>query len=90
VILQWLTLAVAILSVIIVPLLVALFRVMTKFTRLEMKLDQVFSDLQELVHDKDRVHEEITRQMTDDRKATDRRLRWLEEHLWKRGSQNAV
>ena len=34
---------------------------------------------------KDRVHERIYKAMEDNASKTDRRLRWLEENLWKRG-----
>lgn len=79
------TIALSTLGVLILPALGFLIRITVKWTRVEDKLDHVVSDMRQLVQDKDKVHLEITKQMTDDRKATDRRLRWLEENIWNRG-----
>lgn len=46
------------------------------------QLATVVRDLDRIAADKDRVHAAILNQMRDDRQATDRRLRWLETHLW--------
>lgn len=77
------------LAVIFIPLLIALIRGIVKWTRVEDKLDELVKDMSQLIKDKDATHEAMLRQMTDDRSATDRRLRWLEENLWK-GRRNAV
>lgn len=58
---------------------------MVKWTRVEDSLKNLIDDVQQLVESKDKVHEAIYRSMSDDRKATDRRLRWLEEYVWKKG-----
>jgi uncharacterized membrane protein YhiD involved in acid resistance len=79
------TVSISFTAIIIIPLVVLLFRIAIKWTKTEDKLDTIAVDLKKIVEDKDRVHQEITQQMTDDRKATDRRLRWLEEHIWKNG-----
>lgn len=63
-----------------------LVRVVAKWTRTEDKISNLAEDMQDLVKDKDRVHSEMLAQMREDRSATDRRLRWLEEHLWRGGS----
>lgn len=76
---EWTATAVGILSGIGVPMLVMMFRLTVRFTQLT---DRVAG----LAEDKERVHQEMYRTMRDDRAATDRRLRWLEETLWeKRG-----
>jgi len=85
---QWLTLAILILSVVIVPVLVTMLRMSIRWTRVEAKLEQLVLDVKKLVVDKDRTHQELQQQATNDRQATDKRLRWLEEFLWKRGSQS--
>lgn len=79
----WLTIALSILSIILIPLLVALVKVVQKATRLEVNQEQIAKSLVSLVQDKDRVHAAMLDQMKDDRRVTDRRLRWLEEHVWK-------
>lgn len=79
----WLTIALSILSVILIPLLVVLVRVVQKATRLEVNQEQISASLVSLVQDKDKVHAAMLNQMRDDRRATDQRLRWLEEHVWR-------
>lgn len=73
-----------ILSIILIPLVGLIWRGAVKWTRVETKLDMVVEDIKEIVKDKDAVHREINNTMREDRAATDRRLRWLEEHLWKK------
>lgn len=46
--------------------------------------------MRQLVENKDRIHAEMLGQMREDRQATDRRLRWLEEYLWRRGGEDAL
>lgn len=82
------TLVLSIVTLILIPLVVFLIRGAIKWTRVESKLDNVVSELREIVNDKDKVHLEIYAQMREDRAATDRRLRWLEEHLWRRPNPN--
>lgn len=81
---EWITLILTILSVLLIPCLILLVRATVKWTRVEDRLNMVADDLKELVHDKDKVHQEIIAQMREDRNATNRRLRWLEENLWKK------
>ena len=73
----------AIVSVLVVPLIVVLIRGAIKWTRVETKLDQAIARLDDIVRDKDETHRVMIQQMTDDRKATDQRLRWLEENVWR-------
>lgn len=64
--------------------LIVLARMAARWSRIEADLSHLSADMHELVQDKDRVHAEMLTQMREDRSVTDRRLRWLEEHLWKR------
>lgn len=86
---QLLALILSAFAVIFIPLLIALIRGIVKWTRVEDKLDELVKDMGQLIKDKDATHEAMLKQMTDDRSVTDRRLRWLEENLWK-GRRNAV
>lgn len=79
------TLILSVISIVVIPIIVLLVRGAVKWTRVESKLESLVSSVDKLVKDKDTVHNEIIVQMRDDRKATDRRLRWLEEHLWRGG-----
>lgn len=62
-------------------------RLTLRWGRIESDLRHLAGDMAEIVRDKDRVHAEIVAAMRDDRAATDRRLRWLEEHLWRRSGR---
>lgn len=77
------------LGIIFIPLLIVLIRGIVKWTRVEDKLDELVRDMGQLIKDKDETHNAMLQQMGDDRSATDRRLRWLEENVWK-GRHNAV
>lgn len=79
----WIGIGLTIIAVILVPGLVLLWRVSGKWTRVEVKLDSVVDKVAEIIRDKDKVHQEMLAQMREDRAATNTRLRWLEEHLWK-------
>lgn len=83
-----LTLILGAISAIGIPTLVTTVRAMVKWTRVEDSLQNLVKDVQQLVENKDKVHEAIYRSMADDRKATDRRLRWLEEYVWKGGGSH--
>lgn len=86
---EWITLMLSVLAVVVIPLIAVLVRGVVKWTRIEGKVDALAVDLKEFMMDKEKAHTLIYSQMKDDRDATNRRLRWLEEHLWK-GSGNAV
>ena len=79
-----LTIIVAIIGVVITPMVVVLWRGAVKWSRFETKLDGVIDNLKKIVEDKDKVHQEITDSMREDRKATNERLTWLERNLWER------
>lgn len=68
---------------IMVAVLGAIIRVTQKWTRTEDRLNNLIEDVKELIEDKDKTHTEMLTSMREDRAATDRRLRWLEETLWK-------
>ena len=77
------TLCIGTTSAIVIPMLIWIVKITSKWTRLEATLAQVMEDLDKIVKDKDKTHEAMLQQMTDDRGATNLRLRWLEEHLWR-------
>ena len=83
---QLLSVILSAMAIIFIPIAVLLFRGIVKWTRTEDKLDHLITDVEKLIQDKDNTHQAMLRQMADDRKATDSRLRWLEENIWKRGS----
>ena len=78
-----------VIGVLLIPIIVMLYRGIVKWTRTEDKLDQLVRDVEKLVKDKDATHSAMLQTMSDDRRATDRRLRWLEEYVW-RNSRNAL
>lgn len=80
-----LTLLLSVVALLLIPAVALVIRMTILWTRTEDKLGNIAENLKELVADKDRVHAEILGQMRDDRAATDRRLRWLEENVWNRG-----
>lgn len=75
---EQMSIALGVLSVIVIPLVVFLIRGAVKWTRVESKLESIVEKLGEIVADKDKIHAELIAQMRDDRRATDERLRWLE------------
>ena len=81
---DWLMLIMSLISILLIPALILLVRLVSKWTKVESGLLELTKDMGELVRDKDKVHSEMLGQMREDRAATDRRLRWLEENLWAR------
>jgi hypothetical protein len=79
---EWLTVAITVIGMILIPVVAVLIRFIVKWTQLESKLDEVTRGLKYIVEGSDKTHAALYAQMADDRAATDRRLRWLEEHLW--------
>jgi hypothetical protein len=75
----------SILAIIVIPLVILLFRITIKWTQTEDKITEIAADLRDMIADKEKVHSELNQQMREDRAATDRRLRWLEENLWGKG-----
>ena len=93
---DWIMLVLSLTSVLLIPSLILLVRLVAKWTKVEERLGELANDMSELVKDKDKVHSEMLGQMREDRAATDKRLRWLEEHLWAsdikkgRGGRHAI
>lgn len=71
----------SIIAILLIPGIAVLIRGAIKWTRVEVKLDTVVDKMEELVHDKDKIHNELYSQMKSDREATNARLTYL-EHLW--------
>lgn len=76
-------LVISALSVLIIPAVIMLVRITVKWTRVESALEDLVGDVKKLVEDKDKAHQELYNIMKEDRNNADRRLRWLEETLWK-------
>lgn len=74
----------------ILALIGYIIRLTIKWTQVEDKLQNICDKVESLVKDKDQVHREMIQTMREDRSATDKRLRWLEENLWKGQSKNAL
>lgn len=87
---QWVAVALTVFAVIVIPLLTLVVRGFVKWSRVESKLDELGGDIKGLIITKDKEHLAILEEIRTDRKATDRRLRWLEEYLWRKGDRNAV
>lgn len=77
---DWIMVILSTMSVIGIPILIFLIRGAIKWTKVEMKLEQ-------LIRQESEVHNEMFRTMREDRKATDERLRWLEVNVWMRGGR---
>ena len=76
---EWTTTAFSAMAVLALPALALVIRLTVKFTAIDHKINGLVEDSRA----KDRVHEEMYKTMREDRAATDRRLRWLEERVWK-------
>lgn len=79
----WLTFAVTLVGIILIPIVVLLWRVAVGATHLKDQIENMEKDIKDLVENKDKTHQTIFESMKEDRRATDRRLRWLEENVWK-------
>lgn len=90
---QWATLSVS-LGIAFISAVVALVAYLIKgaarWARTEERLEDLIMDVKKLVADKDEAHKLIMETLKDDREATNRRLRWLEEHLWRRQPPSAA
>ena len=75
-------LVLSVMSVILIPLFAVIIRMTIRWTTVETSLAALTSDMRELVQNKEQVHASMLESMREDRKATDRRLRWLEENVW--------
>ena len=79
---ETLVICLTILSVIVIPLFVVGFKVISHMTRMTSRLDELSSAMTVLVEDKNKVHLELSQQMHEDRQATNERLTWLERNAW--------
>jgi uncharacterized membrane protein len=86
---QLATFILSIVTLVLIPAVLVLLRGAVRWTKVEDKLDRMVGRMEELVKDKDQTHAEILTQMREDRNATNRRLRWLEENLWGGGRKSA-
>lgn len=82
---EWIGLFFSVISIIVIPCGLYLIRSMLHWAQLESKIDAAINDIKDLVLSKDQVHETLWNEIRTDRAATNQRLRWLEEHLWKGG-----
>lgn len=73
---------VAIVSGIIIPLLGFLVVIAVQWGGIRADLRALNKQLADIVQSEEETHKLITDQLRIDRDATDKRLRWLEEHLW--------
>ena len=63
-------------------------RIEDKQVSLVESMEKQNSGMQKLIADKDMVHREIMQTIREDRAATDKRLRWLEENVWSNNVKN--
>lgn len=74
-ILSW---AVAVLTVLVIPLAGLLIRIVIRQSKVEGQLAMVVQDFKDTT-------QEMQRTMREDRSSNNERLRWLERTLWSRG-----
>lgn len=67
---------------VLIPSLVYVIRLTSKWTSVEINLNRVVTDVAKLAHDKEAMQTAMFDAMTKDREATDKRLKWLENHLY--------
>lgn len=79
---QILALLLSFITVVVVPMLGLTVRNAVRWTKIELRVGEITKDLRAIVDDKNAVHLRIHQEMREDREATNRRLRWLEENLW--------
>lgn len=68
--------------------LALLVKLVRRWTQTEDNLNNLVDDVKELVIDKEKTHSEMLATMREDRDAINKRLRWLEENLWKSGGRS--
>jgi len=84
---EWVITGLSIISVLLIPVLVLMFRGAVKWTRTEDKLSVLIDDVRELINDKDKVHQEILEQMRQDREATNTRITYIERFWMEQGRE---
>jgi deoxyadenosine/deoxycytidine kinase len=80
---QWIGIVLTILAILLIPAIGLLVRLVVKWTKVEDRLESLARSMEVLVQDKEKTHSEMLAQMREDRTATNTRLRWLEEHVWR-------
>lgn len=75
-------LVLAVMGVIILPMAALMIRLVIRWSKMESSLATLTMDVSELVRQKEATHNAMLDTMREDRKATDRRLRYLEERVW--------
>lgn len=75
---EWTATSLSVLSVLGIPALALVIRLTIRFTVLADRLTAV-------AEGEEKAHTEMYRTMREDRAVTDKRLRWLEENLWRGG-----
>lgn len=83
-------LVLAVMSVIIIPLVALMIRLIIRWSKMESALSSLTKDVSDLVRNKEATHTAMLDTMREDRKATDRRLRWLEENVWNNQGRRAA
>ena len=85
----------SIIAVLLIPLIRLVYKAGQNQQRIEDKqvnlvesMEKQNAGMQKLIADKDAVHREIMQTIREDRAATDKRLRWLEENVWTSNTQN--
>lgn len=79
---EWVTTVLTVLAVLALPALALVVRLTVRLTVMTDKITA-------LAQGEEQAHSEMYRTMREDRAATDRRLRWLEENLWKTRGRGA-
>ena len=82
---EFVSIALSIIGIILIPILAVALRTMVKWVRTEDQLQQLVDEVKQLVTDKDKVHSEILGELRADRDATNTRLRYLEEYFMGNG-----
>lgn len=77
------TVEVAFIAGVGIPILGFLITISVQWGGLRSELKSINKELIDIVKDKDDMQHSILDQMKVDRDATDRRLRWLEENVWR-------
>ena len=77
---EWVMVALTSLSVLLIPILVLMFRGAIHWTRTDDRLTDLVEDVESLIRKSDKMQSEILNQMTYDREATNKRLRFIEEY----------
>lgn len=72
----------SVIAVLMIPLIRLIWGAGQKQQQIEDKQVELIKNMERLIADKDAVHREIIQTIREDREATNKRLRWLEENLW--------